>query len=210
MRLVICDDHRLLLEALAVALGKRGYTVEAVALTPEEAVSLVELHDPDTLLIDVSFPSGSGLDAARLVMQRHPRTKVVMITGSDALEPLAAALDLGVAAYTRKDQSVDGIARVLDAVAHGEVVIDPTLVRRVRHQPPTETSGPLDALTPRERRVLALLSDGLDTREIQQVLGVSRSTVRTHVQNILAKLGVNSRLQAVAALGGYGQVEESR
>lgn len=209
MRIVICDDHRLLLEALATALAGQGYIVEAATTTPDEAVRAVALHDPDLLLIDVMFPVGSGLDAARQVLAQHPRTKVVMITGTESVEPLVAALEMGVSGYTRKDQRVEAIARVLDLAARGELAIDRELLRGVRS---TTMSVPqrrtaLDDLTPRERHVLGLLVNGMSTKEIVQRLGVSQSTVRTHVQNIFSKLGVHSRLQAVAALATDGSLK---
>ena len=209
MRLVICDDHRLLLEALATALAGRGYTIEAAATSPAEAVRAVAMHDPDILLIDVMFPVGSGLDAAREVLAHHPRTKVVMITGTESVEPLMAALELGVSGYTRKDQRVEAIARVIEQAASGEVAIDRELLRGVRSTTRSRQREhtAMDDLTPRERHVLSLLVSGLNTNEIVQQLGVSQSTVRTHVQNIFAKLGVHSRLQAVAALSASGLLE---
>lgn len=209
MRLVICDDHRLLLEALATALAGRGYTIEAAATTPSEAVRAVALHDPDILLIDVMFPVGSGLDAAKEVLAHHPRTKVVMITGTESVEPLMAALEIGVSGYTRKDQRVEAIARVLELAASGEIAIDRELLRGVRNTTRAvhHEHTVVDDLTPRERHVLGLLVSGLNTHEIVQQLGVSQSTVRTHVQNIFAKLGVHSRLQAVAALSAGGLLE---
>ena len=209
MRIVICDDHRLLLEALATALAGRGYTVEAATTTPGEAMQAVALHDPDLLLIDVNFPTASGLEAARQVTLRHPRTKVVIFTGDDSPEPLVEALRIGVAGYTRKEQPIQSIAKVLDAAARGEAAVDPEMLRRVKSSPspvPRQRSA-VDGLTPREQHVLALLVDGLDTQQIVKRLGVSQSTVRTHVQNILSKLGVHSRLQAVAALEFDGPLE---
>lgn len=204
MRIVLCDDHRLLLEALATALAGQGYTIEAATTSPDEAVRAVSLHDPDVLLIDVMFPVGSGLDAARQVIAQHPRTKVVVITGTESVEPLVAALEMGVAGYTRKDQRVEAIAKVIELAARGELAIDRELLRGVRRTTksvPTQRSA-LDDLTPRERDVLGLLVNGKSTKQIVQQLGVSQSTVRTHVQNIFAKLGVHSRLQAVAGIAG--------
>ena len=212
MRLVLCDDHLLLLEAMATALGRRGYTVEAVTTTPAEAVYAVALHAPDVLLIDVTFPVGSGLDAARQVVDQHPGTKVVMMTATEAPEPLLAALEIGVSGYIQKAQRVDAIARALERAAHGELAVDPELLRRVRGAvagiPRSRTS--LDALTPREQHVLALLVNGDNTKEMVRQLGVSQSTVRTHVQNIFTKLGVHTRLQAVASLTTLGMGDRSR
>ncbi|MPZ94154.1 MAG: response regulator [Propionibacteriales bacterium] len=203
MRLVISDDHRLLLEAMATSLARHGFIIEAATTTPADAVRAVALHDPDLLLSDVSFPQGSGLDAAREVVEHHRRTKVVLVTGMDTLEPLIEALEIGVSGYTRKDQRIEGIASVLETAARGEIAIDQGLLRRLTRRGQAEPAGPrspLDFLTPREKHVLALLIDGMSTSEIVRAIGVSHSTARTHVQSILSKLGVHSRLQAVALL----------
>lgn len=211
MRIVICDDHRLLLEALATALAGQGYVVEAATTTPDEAVRAVALHAPDVLLLDVTFPAGSGLNAARQVVAEHPGTKVVMLTGTVSLEPLVEALEIGVAGYTRKDQRVGAIAEVLELAVRGETAIDRQLLRRLRGSTTTvpRQRTPLDDLTPKERDVLGLLVRGLNTKEMVRQLGVSQSTVRTHVQNILSKLGVHTRLQAVAALAADGSFDGS-
>lgn len=202
MRIVICDDHQLLLEALATALAMQGITVEAAVDSPSEAVRAVASNDPDILLIDLTFPVGSGLDAAREVIAHHPRTKVVMMTGSEDAEPLKEALSLGVTGYLAKDQPVDAIARALELAGQGGTPIDSAMLRRIQRPAPRvpRQRTPVDDLTPREHHILRLLVDGMSTREMVHVLGVSQSTVRTHVQNIFSKLGVHTRLQAVALL----------
>jgi len=205
MRLVICDDHHLLLEALATALALHGFTVEAAVDSPAEAVRVVAANDPDILLIDVTFPVGSGIDAAREVIARHPRTKVIMMTGTEDPEPLRQALAAGVTGYLAKDQPVDAIARALELAARGGTPIDSALLRRMQRPttPAPRQSTPLDQLTPREHHILGLLVEGMSTREMVAALGVSQSTVRTHVQNIFSKLGVHTRLQAVALLDDH-------
>jgi DNA-binding NarL/FixJ family response regulator len=207
MRIVICDDHQLLLESLAAALAQRGITVEAAVLTPADAVRAVILHDPDVLLIDLVFPGASGLDAAREVVARHPRTRVVVLTGSAAPEALVEALRIGVAGYLRKDQEVPEIAAALEAVASGQSALDPALLKQVNRTAAVipRQRRPHDLLTARERSVAAMLVDGLNTDEIMRRLGVSQSTVRTHVQSILTKLGVHTRLQAVTMLAAQGR-----
>lgn len=203
MRIVICDDHQLLLESIAAALAQRGITVEAAVLTPADAVRAVTLHDPDVLLIDLVFPRGSGLDAAREIAARHPRTKVVVFTGSRAPDALVEALNVGVAGFLPKDLDVPEIAAALGEVVEGRTAVDRTLLRQVNQAPriPRQRT-PEDVLTARERSVAAMLVDGLNTDEIMKRLGVSQSTVRTHVQSILTKLGVHTRLQAVTLLAG--------
>jgi two-component system nitrate/nitrite response regulator NarL len=211
MRIVICDDHQLLLEALTTALALHGFTVEAAVDTPAEAVRAVAGNDPDLLLVDVNFPTGSGLEAARTVIAHHPRTKVVMMTGDDDPAPLQEALAMGVAGYLAKDQPVDAIARALELAARGGTPIDGALLRRARRPAarlPRQRT-PIDDLTARERHVLHLLVDGMSTGEMVRALGVSQSTVRTHVQNIFAKLGVHTRLQAVAICDVAARTDEA-
>jgi two-component system nitrate/nitrite response regulator NarL len=202
MRIVICDDHCLFVEALATAMVRAGHTVEAVAWTPAEGVMAVERHRPDILLLDLTFPHGDSLETARDVVARYPRTRTVVLTGSESVEPLQEALAIGVAGYLRKDARIDDMLANLERCTHGEQVIDDALMRRLdralreRQQDLTL----LDELTARERDVADLLEEGLNTAQIVRRLGISENTVRTHVQGILNKLAVHSRVEAVALL----------
>ncbi|MGH3413557.1 MAG: response regulator [Marmoricola sp.] len=200
MRIVICDDHRLLLEALAHALALHGFTVESATCDPAEAVAAVKLYDPDLLLIDLTFPEGSGLEAAREVLRSPGHTRVVVITGSDDPAPLLEAVKIGVAGYIRKDQRMHGIVAALQRALAGSTSIDPSLAGSLRSMARTAVrrQTPLDRLTPRELLILGYLSEGLRTSDIVARMGISNSTVRSHIQGILSKLGVHSRLEAVA------------
>jgi len=209
MRIVVCDDHRLLLEALSNALAVHGFTVEAATSNPADAVAAVKLYDPDLLLIDLGFPDGDGLGAAREVAKSHPRTRVVILTGSDDPAPLLEAMKIGVAGYIRKDQRLDVILATLRKAAAGEPSIDKSLVRRLSAAAPEPATRPLvlDRLTDQERIVLGYLADGERTTDIVNLLGISKSTVRSHIQAILSKLGVHSRLEAVALLNKDGSTQ---
>jgi DNA-binding NarL/FixJ family response regulator len=203
MRIVVCDDHRLLLEALSHALANQGFTIEAATSSPAEALAAVELYDPDLLVVDLSFPDGNGLDVAREVMTQHPRTRVVILTASEDNAAELEAVRIGVAGYVRKNQRLAAIVAALGRAAAGEPWVDATLVRRLRAtevQPHAPRSRE-DDLTQKERIVLGMLHDGLSTAEIVARLGIGNSTVRSHIQAILTKLGVHSRLEAVALTG---------
>lgn len=201
MRIVICDDHRLLVEALATAIVGAGHKVEAVSATTTDALLAVARHRPDVLLLDLNLPNGDSLDAAREMVDRHPYTRTVILTGSDSIQPLQQALEIGIAGYLRKDGRIDQMLATLERCVHGERVFDEVLMRRLNRTLQAEASSPLPTdLTPRERAVADLLRAGLDTAQIVAALGVSKSTVRTHVQAILNKLSVHSRVQAVALL----------
>lgn len=202
MRIVVCDDDRLLLESLARALELKGFMVEAATSTPQEAVAAVRRLRPDVLLIDLGFPEGDGLDAARQVRRDHPETYVVILTASEEPASLLEADKLGLAGYVGKDQRLDAIVEALRRAAQGEGRVDKTLLRRLGGTG-GDTSGRtsvLDKLTAQEKVVLGCLGDGLSTSEIVARLGISHTTVRSHIQAILVKLGVHSRLQAVAVL----------
>ena len=202
MRIVVCDDDRLLLESLVRALKLKGFTIEAAASTPQDAVAAVQRFRPDVLLIDLTFPDAHGLDAARQVKDTYPETHVVILTASEDPASLLEADKLGLAGYVGKDQRLDGIVDALRRAAEGEGRVDKALLRRIgdtRDHAAGEQSV-LDKLTAQERVVLGCLGDGLSTSEIVTRLGISHTTVRSHIQAILAKLGVHSRLQAVAVL----------
>jgi two-component system nitrate/nitrite response regulator NarL len=202
VRIVVCDDDRLLLESLSRALELKGFTVQAATSTPDEAVAAVRRLRPDVLLIDLGFPDGHGLDAAREVRARYPETRVVILTASQEPASLLEADKLGLAGYVGKDQRLDGIVEALRRAAQGQGRVDRALLRRVGGTG-ARTAGRLsvlDKLTAQERVVLDCLGDGLSTSEIVARLGISHTTVRSHIQAILAKLGVHSRLQAVAML----------
>lgn len=200
MRLVICDDHRLLLEALSSAIASRGHSVEAATTTPAEALAAVRKYDPDLLLLDLQFADGDSLETARDVRTMHPRTKVVILTASDDLEPMRRALEIGVSGFLRKDRGINDIVAQLERSKRGEPTMDEHMLRRLGRADAVPRQRGTHELTPRERDVAVLLEQGLDTDAIEDLLGISRSTVRSHIQSILSKLSVHSRVQAVALL----------
>ena len=215
MRLVICDDQRLLIEALAAVLTAHGHTVEAVAYTPEEAVRAVASADPDVCLLDVNLLGATeGIEVARQLRAEHPRTKVVILSAVVEASVVAQAIDAGVAGFVSKDQNVDSILTTLERVEAGEMAVQPDLlraaVRRGAGAARREHEGLLTYLTPRERYVLLLLVDGHSTVEIAQKLAISPSTARTHVQNVLVKLGAHSRLQAASMIATRGLLDQLR
>jgi DNA-binding NarL/FixJ family response regulator len=200
VRVVVCDDHRLLLEALTRALQLKGITVEAATWRPSEAVEAVGRLRPDVLLIDLGFPEGDGLTAAREVMQRFPATRVVILTGSVDPAFVLEADRLGVAGYVGKDERLEAIVAALGRAVQGNGSVDKARLRRLEAGQPTGQRSVIDTLTTQERVVLTCLADGLSTSEMVVRLGISQTTVRSHIQAILSKLGVHSRLQAVALL----------
>jgi two-component system nitrate/nitrite response regulator NarL len=215
MRLVICDDQRLLIEALAAVLTSHGHVVDAVAYTPDEAVRAVASCDPDVCLLDVNLLGATeGIEVARQLRTGHPRTKVVILSAVVEPSVVAQAIDAGVAGFISKDQTVESILTTLERVEAGEMAVEPDLlraaVRRGTGAPRREQDGLLTYLTPRERYVLLLLVDGHSTVEIAEELAISPSTARTHVQNVLVKLGAHSRLQAASMIATRGLLDQLR
>jgi two-component system, NarL family, nitrate/nitrite response regulator NarL len=200
--LVVCDDHRLFLEALSMALALEGFVVAATTSSPSDALAAVAVHRPEILLLDLRFPHGDGMVTAREVIATFPETRVVVITASAEPADLLEAERAGVAGYVRKDQRLEAIVEALRAVADGHRHFDKALLRRLvadNAQPPVARSA-LDRLTTQERVVLLCLADGLSTSAMVERLGIGHTTVRSHIQAILSKLGVHSRIQAVALL----------
>lgn len=205
MRLLLCDDHLMLAEALAAALAVRGHEV-LVTSTPANAVAAARTHEPDICLLDLCFHGGqSGLDAARDISRLGARTKVVVLSGISDPDTLSAAVELPIAGLIRKDQNVDEIAWALELIAAGSVLIAPGLRpraagRRARQRPP----DPIDELTPREQEVVERIVNGESTKHMATAMHITPDTVRSYVKNVLVKLGVHSRLQ-VAAIASRSQ-----
>jgi Response regulator containing a CheY-like receiver domain and an HTH DNA-binding domain len=202
MRLLICDDHKLLLDALSMALTDKGHTVVATALDPDEAVEAAREQQPDVCLLDVSFPHANGLSAIARIHEVSPDTKVVMLSGSISRSLVADAIAQGAQGFVGKEKPVGAIREALEMAYQGHLAVDLLLLQEVL-RPHPENDDPLwmlKFLTEREWEVMRCIMDGLSTNQIAEQLGVRRSTARTHVQNLLTKLGVHSRMQAVALM----------
>ncbi|HUY48227.1 MAG TPA: response regulator transcription factor [Streptosporangiaceae bacterium] len=199
MRLVLCDENRILCEALAAGLKARGHQVVGIATTAPDGVRAVAAHQPDICLLDLRFHgSPDGLAAARTIRKRHPGTKVLVLSAVTEPAIVAGALEGGVAGFLRKDQDVGQIAAALDVIAEGGLVIDemPRWARNRTAAIPREQS--LRALTPRETEVLQRIVAGQDTAQMVREMEIATSTLQTYVKNVLAKLGAHSRLEAAA------------
>jgi two-component system nitrate/nitrite response regulator NarL len=200
MRLILCDDHLMLVEALAVVLAARGHDVLAVTSTPDSAVAAVRAQEPDICLLDLSFHGErTGLDAARAIFAMRNRTRVVVLSGVCDPDTLSEAVELPLAGFIRKDQNVDEIAGALEVIAAGGILIAPTLRRArpsrgAKPRPP----GPMDQLTAREHEIVSRIVNGESTKHMAAAMRITPDTVRSYVKNVLAKLGLHSRLQIAA------------
>jgi NarL family two-component system response regulator LiaR len=212
MRVLLVDDHRLVTEMLADALEQtEDVEVVGVASSGEEGVRLANRHRPDVVLMDVEMGGMSGVQATREIVQALPDTRVVMLTANDDQATVLDAIESGAVGYLTKDKAlVDDIADAVRRAHAGEIMLPPQLIGRLinslaqRRREQVERHNMSERLTAREKEILSLISEGADNKTIADRLVVSPHTVRTHVQNLLAKLGAHSKLEAltIAARGG--------
>lgn len=200
MTVVIADDYRLMREGTA-ALLRADPRIEVVGLASDgrEALALVERRAPDVVLLDLEMPVLGGIEVCATIRRRDPEIEVLILTVSENEPDLWAALRLGAAGYLLKDMPpAELIEAVLDA-GQGEPHIARRMAGRMLHEfagGGRSAGDPLVELSPREREVLALLSDGMRNREIAERLVVSETTVKTHVRHILEKLHLRNRSEA--------------
>jgi two-component system, NarL family, nitrate/nitrite response regulator NarL len=199
MRLVLGDDQAIFLDALATVLTERGYEVGGVARCAEELVAYVHHQRPDACLIDGSPVTGDGAATIRRVIQASQVTAVLILGADPCATAAELALEAGAVGYLHQSRGVEVLVAALERISAGERVVDlpdtgsPRKPRRVLH-----ADAAAATLTSRERECLSLLVAGLDTTAIMARMGVSRTTVRTHLQAVLTKLGVHSRLEAAS------------
>ncbi|HEU5306482.1 MAG TPA: response regulator transcription factor [Acidimicrobiia bacterium] len=211
MNVVICDDHRLFTDALARVLTARDWNVVACAIDPAHAVAAVATEPVDTCLMDLTFADGdSGIQGITAVHTASSDTKVVVLTASRDPLLIMRAVDAGADAIVFKDDDIDHIVEVAE---RGAPETNAHQVARARRHDARERAGSLERssgddlvrfLTDREREVLDRLVQGESSKQVALHMGIAYSTARTHIQNILAKLGVHSRLEAVAFAVEHG------
>ena len=205
---VVGDDHKVFLDALSVVLAQQDYTV-TVARSVRETVEAVSRLRPDVCLIDRHFAGDDGLAVIEEMTAATPETKVLVLSADPDNAGILRALNAGAAGYLHKTRGVTALTAAITRVLRGEVVIDVPKAPGSRRPPQQDAARRMAAFLPgRERQCLALLVEGLDTTGIAARLGVSRATVRTHVQSLLTKLGVHSRLEAASFAVRYRLLED--
>ncbi|HEX2042025.1 MAG TPA: response regulator transcription factor [Acidimicrobiales bacterium] len=206
---VVADDHELFRRGMQTVLAtEAGFQVLAQAADGEEAVTKVAELAPDVVLMDVRMPGIDGIEAARRIRQATPSTRVVMLTISDEEDDLYDAVRAGANGYLLKDASLQDVAAAVRAVARGESLISPSMASKLLAEFTAVTGGAespgekegdegTPRLSPREIEVLKLVAQGRTNREVAAALHLSENTVKNHVANILDKLHLRSRLEAV-------------
>jgi DNA-binding NarL/FixJ family response regulator len=206
-RVLIADDHPLTREALAGLLTANGFEVVALAEGGAEAIVLAGEFRPDLVVLDLTMPEVDGLTALPKVREAAPETAVVVLTAAEDDANLLTAIRLGAAGYLLKNEPPERIVEFLQGVANGEAALSGAVARRLldqvrggglQHGVVPESIA--ERLSARELEVLLLLDQHLGTDEIAERLFISEHTVRSHVKNLLSKLGVSSRREALEKL----------
>jgi DNA-binding NarL/FixJ family response regulator len=207
IRVLVVDDEALIRAGFRALVGSAaGLTVVGEAANGAEAVESVRRLRPDVVLIDVRMPVMDGLEATRRIMRDDPPafTRVLIVTTFDRDEYVFEALRAGASGFVLKDTPPERLIEAIRVIAAGEALLTPSITRRlitefVSRTPPAQrpASAALAALTDREREVLVQVATGRSNAELADVLHISRATAKTHVSNLLAKLGVRDRIQLV-------------
>ena len=211
VRILLADEQALFREAVRLALkGEDDLEVVAEARDGFQAVAEAERTSPRVALLDALLPKSDGIQTAWLIRQRVPGCEVVIVSGREDPRILEQALEVGARGFVTKSSAMSELLTVTRAVHRGETLVPSRMLgdligglMRRRHEQ-DEAFRRISRLTRREREVLHLLVDGSGTEAIAQALVISPQTARTHIQNILAKLGVHSRLEAAALVNESG------
>ena len=221
--IIIIDDHQLFREGVKRILDfESSFDVVAEGDDGSEAMDLVETHKPDVVIMDINMPNMNGVEATKMLVNRYPETKVIILSIHDDENYVQHALKTGAQGYLLKEMDADALIDAVRVVAEGGSYLHPkvthNLVKEYRRLAAEEGADrdsvhaveirrPLHLLTRRECEVLQLLADGKSNRAIGETLYISEKTVKNHVTNILQKMNVNDRTQAVVLAIKNGWVE---
>jgi two-component system NarL family response regulator len=205
IRVLVVDDHALFRRGLEMVLdGEPDIDVVGEASDGHEAIERAEKTTPDVVLMDVRMPKRSGIEATRAIKETLPSTKILMLTISDEEADLYEAIKAGASGYLLKEISIEEVADAVRQVHAGQSLISPSMASKLlnefatmvkRRDERTQIPGP--RLTDRELEVLKLVAKGMNNRDIGSELFISENTVKNHVRNILEKLHLHSRMEAV-------------
>jgi len=201
IRVLVVDDHAVVRQGLRALLELQdGIEVVGDAADGDEGVDAATQLRPDVILMDLVMRRLDGVSAMRLLRERLPETRVIVLTSFLDDDKLLPALRAGAAGYLLKNAEPQEVVRAVRTAHAGQAVLDPVVAARLVETLASDDRGdPIDRLTPREREVLVLIGRGFPNKRIALELGLSEKTVKTHVGHVLAKLGVSDRTQAAIA-----------
>ena len=207
--IVLGDDHAVFVESLVSVLANHGFRIPAVARSLSGTIDAVRHHQPDVCLLARRFCDGDGIAAIGRILAMSPATRILILAADRDPDAMRQAVRLGAAGYVHKTCGVRKLVHALERVISGAVVLDAPRASNTRSEV-SEARRLAAHLTARERECLALLVEGLDTPAMTVRLGVSTTTVRSHVQALLTKLGVHSRLEAATFAVRYDLVDHDQ
>lgn len=195
--IMVVEDHTLVREGTVELLERAsGLKVAAQAGSAEDALGLLASLEPDVLLADVELPGMNGIDLAKVITQRYPGVRVVILSAYDDYAYVIGALEAGVTGYLLKTASARELCDAVRTAANGALVLDRTISQRLTTRWRTGSDRQPVALTARETDVLRLIAQGLPNKQIASQLGLGLRTVESHVSSLLGKLGLASRTEA--------------
>jgi DNA-binding NarL/FixJ family response regulator len=201
VRVVLVDDHDLLRRGIKTMLETEGIEVVGEGSDGTDALRLVEETLPDIVIVDVIMPKRDGIEATREIKDAYPHIGVVVLSGHDEKRFVFDALKAGASGYLLKTAALEEVVATVREVARGHAKLDPELADQIisefQSYQAAEVAEVFQPLTPREREILQLMSDGLPNKAIASRLSISERTVTTHVANIYSKLHVNNRVSAI-------------
>jgi len=206
-RVLIVEDHQVVAEGLAALIndqedmevvGHVGSVAESIARTAE--------LQPDLVLVDFRLTDGTGADAASGIREMRPETKLIFLTREDSDAARFAAIESGASAFIHKSRAAQEVVEAIRTVAGGGSLFTPRTISQLLNSR-REVEAQLERLTPREKEVLRLMAEGTSSRDIASRLGISYTTVRTHIRSLGSKLGVHSKLEAIVKARELALVE---
>jgi DNA-binding NarL/FixJ family response regulator len=196
-RILIVEDHQVVADGLAALLNDQpDMTVIGTAASVSDSIARTVELSPDVVLMDFRLTDGTGADAGAGIRQVRPETKLIFLTREDSDAARFAALESGASAFIHKSRAAAEVVDAIRVVAGGGTLITPRTIATLLNKR-REMDSQLESLTAREKEVLRLMAEGISSRDIGSRLGISYTTVRTHIRSLGSKLGVHSKLEAI-------------
>ena len=206
-RVLIVEDHQVVAEGLAALINDQPdmKVIGSAGSVADSVARVVELK-PDLVLVDFRLTDGTGADAAIAIRQVRPETKLIFLTREDTDAARFAALESGASGFIHKSRAAQDVVDAIRTVAEGGSLFTPRSIAQLLNSR-REVETQLERLTPREKEVLRMMAEGVSSREIASRLGISYTTVRTHIRSLGSKMGVHSKLEAIVKARELALVE---